>query len=312
MTESIDSHAGNEFAQLGAGIMGSSIASALALAGANVTVLARDAQRARLRTHELLSKARRWGLSDETGIDVARERLRFVASPDEVPDTVGAVLESLPESLPLKVDVLGRVLQRLGDGVVVATNTSSLSVREIGEGIGREESTVGLHFMNPALLMPVVEVVSTTEAAPAAVQRCLRIAARLGKRVIFVADDAPGFVWNRLQIALLREAVQLVSDGVASPGDVDAAVELGLARRWQYAGPLMTARLGGAETFRIVATNLLPLCSQRHELDDLERHLPSPENAAAVGAAREEGLAELLISQEARFADVAEERGIRG
>lgn len=312
MTVHIDSYADNELAVLGAGIMGSSIASALALAGANVTVLARNAQRARLRTHEILSKARRWELSDETGASLARERLRFAASPEEVPDAVSAVIESLPESLPLKVDVLGRVLQRLGDGVVVATNTSSLSVREIGEGIGREASTVGLHFMNPALLMPVVEVVRTAEASPAAVQRCLQIAARLGKRTICVAGDSPGFVWNRLQIALLREAVQLVNDGVASSRDVDAAVELGLARRWQYAGPLMTARLGGAETFRIVARNLLPLCSQRHELDDLERHLPSPESAAAVGAAREQDLAQLLVSQRPPFAGVADERGTRG
>ena len=300
MTESTDRYDENDFAVLGAGIMGSSIACALALAGANVTVLSRSAEKARARTDEILTKARQWGLSDEGGIGVAHERLRFVVSPDDVPATVGAVLESLPESLPLKVDVLGQVLDRLGAGVVVATNTSSLSVRAIGRGVGREASTVGLHFMNPALLMPLVEVVTTSEAAPAAVDRCLRIAARLGKRVISVAADSPGFVWNRLQIALLREAVQLVTDGLASPGDVDAAVELGLARRWQYAGPLVTARLGGAETFRVVARNLLPLCSQRSELDDLEAHLPSTESAAAVGAFREQGLAQLLVGGAAR------------
>jgi 3-hydroxybutyryl-CoA dehydrogenase len=292
--------------------MGSSIAAALALARAEVTVVARDVQRARARVDEILDKARRWELADDARATAARGRLQFVDAPDAVPRTVGAVLESLPESLPLKVDVLTQVLRGLHPSVLVATNTSSLSVREIASGIRREATTVGLHFMNPAVLMPLVEVVATAEAAPAAVERCLRLAARLGKRVIYVADDSPGFVWNRLQIALLREAVELVREGVASPGDVDAAVELGLARRWQYTGPLMTARLGGADTFRVVARNLLPLCSKRCELDDLENHLPDAASAAAAGAAREKSLADLLVSHTQGPARVAGDRGARG
>lgn len=286
--------ADEEVAVLGAGRMGSSVAASCALAGLRVTTMSRHPDRARAAVGLILAGAVRHQLVDSAGADRAAGRVRHVDSAAGISADVTLVLENLPESLSLKVEVVRGVLARLGRDAIVATNTSSLSISALGRGIGAEEGTAGLHFMNPALLMPLVELIPGDASAAGTLSRCERVAKQLGKQIIWVNADVPGFVWNRLQIAMLREAVQLVSDGIASAGDVDAAVALGLARRWQYAGPLTTASLGGAATFATVARNLLPVCSARRDLDDLDDYLPAGAAAAAASAAREEGLARLL------------------
>lgn len=281
-------------AVLGAGNIGAGVAAACALAGLRVTTLSRHPDAARHAVGRILADAKRHRLADPAAADRAGEALSCVDTAAGVPRGVSLVLENLPESLEVKAEVLTSVLGRLTGDAVVATNTSSLPISVIGSRIAAETMTAGLHFMNPALLMPLVELIPGDRTAAAALDRCEQLALRLGKRVIHVSRDCPGFVWNRLQFTMLREAVQLVSDGVVSAADVDAAVELGLARRWQYAGPLTTARLGGVDTFRVAARNLLPVSSIRQELDNLDEVLPSPGEAARALATRQEGLARLL------------------
>jgi 3-hydroxybutyryl-CoA dehydrogenase len=96
---------------------------------------------------------------------------------------------------------------------------------------------------------------------------------QLGKRPVLVDRDVPGFAWNRLQFALLREAVWLVENGVASPDTVDEIVRDGLARRWRFTGPFQTAALGGPATFERIANNLWPELSSATSLQDLRRWL---------------------------------------
>jgi 3-hydroxybutyryl-CoA dehydrogenase len=107
----------------------------------------------------------------------------------------------------------------------------------------------------------------------------------LGKRPVLVDRDVQGFAWNRLQLALLREAVWLVENGVASPETVDEIVRDGLARRWRYTGPFQTAALGGAETFERVAALLWPALSQATSLQNLRQWLD--ENLETTGPLRE-------------------------
>jgi 3-hydroxybutyryl-CoA dehydrogenase len=205
----------------------------------------------------------------------------FVTRSSTHPDAADLVVESVPESFPLKVEVLGAAAAAHPDAVL-ASNTSSLSITALGEAIGAPERTLGTHYWNPPRLMPLVEVIrgAASERAVAFVVDALRA---LGKRPIEIARDVPGFAWNRLQFALLREALWLVDEGVAEPAVVDEIVRDGLARRWRYTGPFETAALGGIETFERVAANLF---------GELSTATSAPGLAAAAGSVPLDGVAE--------------------
>jgi 3-hydroxybutyryl-CoA dehydrogenase len=138
--------------------------------------------------------------------------------------------------------------------------------------------------------MPPVEVVAGARTDPAVVARMAGTLRELGKLPVLVERDVPGFVWNRLQLALVREALWLVEEGVASPETVDAVVREGLARRWRHVGPFAAAALGGVETWKRVGENLLPELSDARDLAALDRHLPADDPEAAA-AARDAALA---------------------
>jgi 3-hydroxybutyryl-CoA dehydrogenase len=205
----------------------------------------------------------------------------FVGRSGDHPAAADLVVESVPEDFALKVEVLRTAVAAHPDAIV-ASNTSSLSITALGEAIGAPERTLGTHYLNPPRLMPLVEVIrgGASERAVAFVVEALRA---LGKRPVEIARDVPGFAWNRLQCALLREALWLVDEGVAEPAVVDEIVRDGLARRWRYVGPFETAALGGIQTFERVATNLFP---------ELSTAKSAPGLAAAASAVPLDGVAE--------------------
>ena len=252
---------------IGAGLMGSQIACEYAIGGHVVSVSSRDPATLSQRLGPLLDLAGRLGLTSEP-IDDVRRRIS-AAGGDSGCDLV---VESIPEDLALKIDVL-RPVARQCVGAVVATNTSSLSITRIGDEIGAPERTIGTHYWNPPLLMPLVEVIAGDRTRPDVVERVRGILAGLGKDPIVVARDVPGFVWNRLQLAVMREALWLVEGGVVSAADLDAIVRRGLARRWRLVGPFEAAALGGADTWRRIGENLLPELSDARDLAGLERWL---------------------------------------
>ena len=144
---------------------------------------------------------------------------------------------------------------------MIASNTSSLSIGEIGEACGAPERTVGTHYWNPPLLMPLVEVIAGPRSRPEAVELARAAVAGCGKRPVLVQRDVPGFIWNRLQHALLREALWIIDNGVATPEAVDEVVRFGNARRWEHVGPFAAAALGGIGTWQRVAGELFPVLS---------------------------------------------------
>jgi 3-hydroxybutyryl-CoA dehydrogenase len=175
---------------------------------------------------------------------------------------------------------------------IVASNTSSIPITAIGAAIEAGERTVGAHYWNPPLLMPMVEVIRGDETAETVVAEMTATLRALGKRPVLVDRDVQGFAWNRLQLALLREAVWLVENGVASPATVDEIVRDGLARRWRYTGPFQTAALGGAATFERVANLLWPALSTATSLENLRQWLDeSPETTGPLRERRDRGLA---------------------
>ena len=256
----------------GPGLMGSQIGVEYALTGHVVTFLVRDAAKARQRIESAWQTAGAMHRWPEEAFDWGRGKLTIADSLDAVEGPIDLVLESVVEDADAKGVVLRAAGERFPDAML-ASNTSSISIGRLGELSGAPERTIGNHYWNPPLLMPLVEVISGPLSDPEVVQRSVELIASVGKRPVVVEKDVDGFVWNRLQLALLREAVWLVENGVASPGVVDEIVRDGLARRWRYTGPFETAALGGPDTFTRVANNLWPVLSNAAQVEDLGQWL---------------------------------------
>jgi 3-hydroxybutyryl-CoA dehydrogenase len=221
-------------------------------------------------------------------LDAALRRIRYAARP--VSEQPALVVESLPEDLELKVQVLTPLCRRWPKAVV-ASNTSSLDIDDLGRRIDAADRTLGAHYLNPPLLMPPVEVIAGSRTDPALVEWFMDIVTRQGHEPVLVRDPQPGFVWNRLQFALLREAVSLVESGCVSADEIDAIVEGGLARRWRAVGPFRTAALGGVGTFMRAAEPILPTLSDDPTLDGLASMI-APESYFEGTARRDRLLAE--------------------
>lgn len=283
-----------QVAVVGAGRMGAGIAALFWAYGHDVTVVAPSPDRARSAVERIVRETAAYGLRTTP---VSHEALRCETALAALPPECDLVLESVPEDWQLKV----RLLQEAAAVVpaaVLASNTSSFSITALGDATGSPERTVGLHFWYPAHLMPLVELVTGERSATAALHVARAAARSIGKTPVSIHRDVPGFVWNRLQIAVLREAFALVTAGVADLEQVDLIVRDGLARRWAWTGPFESAVLGGPLTFEAVARNLLPELSGARTVDGLHTLLASyVEDPDALEKRRNDGLAEILRRQ---------------
>lgn len=277
--------------------MGAQIGLEYALGGHTVEVVTRSPQKSRDRARDAVEMLTREGLVDGEVLGDLSTRISY--RPDPPTDGGPAlVVESLPEDLDLKVAVL-RELGAPETGAIIASNTSSLSVTALGAALGAPERTVGTHYWNPPLLMPLVELVSGDATAESTVRAVEGLLLGLGKSPVRVDRDVPGFVWNRLQLALLREAVWLADNHVADPATIDEIVRRGLARRWTLTGPFETARLGGVEVFQRIAENLLPILSDARSTPTLSRWVEElgPADPSLLVEARDRGLATYLRAE---------------
>jgi 3-hydroxybutyryl-CoA dehydrogenase len=208
------------------------------------------------------------------------------------------VVESIPEDLDLKVAVLSEIAGAFPDAVV-ASNTSSISITRLGAALAIPERVIGTHYWNPPLLMPLVEIVSGDETDPAVAAFLHRVLAAMSKEPVPVNRDVPGFVWNRLQLALLREVLWLVEHDVTTPQAIDRVVRAGLARRYRYCGPFETIALGGEQAWSAVAANLFPELSSATAAPDLRRWLDGmTADLDALARARDAGLAAELRDEQ--------------
>ena len=154
---------------------------------------------------------------------------------------------------------------------------------------------MGTHYLNPPLLMRPVEVIAGATTAPAVVARTVELVTSIGKLPVRVERDVPGFVWNRLQMAVLRESLWLLEEGVATTDTIDSVLRHGLGRRWSNVGFFRAIALGGLHTWQAAAESLLPELSRETEPGRLGRWVETddPELAGAL-AERDRGLADDL------------------
>jgi len=241
-------------AVLGSGTMGHGIAQVLALAGIATRVY--DVQsaaldQARTKVKANLDTGVEKGKVGAAARDAALAALSYTADLEQALAGAEVVIEAVPEKLELKRTLFAR-LGALAPEVLLATNTSSLSITKIAAAAAHPERVVGMHFFNPVHIMKLVEVVRAEQSARAAVELALALAVRLGKDPIEVAD-APGFASSRLGIAIGLEAIRMLEQGVGSAADIDKAMTLGYGFPM---GPLRLTDLVGLDVRLSIAEYL--------------------------------------------------------
>ncbi|MGZ8196734.1 MAG: 3-hydroxyacyl-CoA dehydrogenase family protein [Burkholderiales bacterium] len=239
---------------VGGGIMGGDIAIVYAANGWKAHVMSPSA-----RTREALPARVRAGL-EKLGADASYEHnVRAYAKLDEIDwSGVGMVVEAATEDLPLKQRLFAEVESLAAADVPIASNTSNFPIGEIGKSLKHRGRVLGLHFFMPAHLVPLVEVVSSDATDPEVAQRVVTLMERLGKAPIWVKKDVPGFVGNRIQHAMMREALYLINDGICDPEGVDRAVRYGFGFRFIACGPILQKEMSGWDTNYYVASALYP------------------------------------------------------
>jgi 3-hydroxybutyryl-CoA dehydrogenase len=224
---------------LGAGTMGHGIAQVAAQAGYRTLlydVTADLAQRGLRRIAENLQRGIEKGKVKPEDREQVLGRLRAVADLAELAECE-LIIEAIPEDLALKRSIFTRLSEVCSTRTILASNTSSLSVSEIAAAASHPERVLGMHFFNPVHIMRLLEIVRAEPTSDATVETVRRVAGSLGKETI-VVRDRPGFASSRLGLALGLEAIRMVEQGVASPEDIDRAMELG------YGYPMGPLKLG--------------------------------------------------------------------
>jgi len=242
-------------AVLGAGTMGHGIAHVLAACGVETRLFDVSAEAVAgglAKVEANLDKGVARGKVTEDARAAALANLSGATVLDAAIDGVQAVIEAVPERMELKTGIFGELGEKLDETVLLATNTSSLSITEIADATRHPERVVGMHFFNPVHIMKLVEVVRTERSSDAAAELALGLARRMGKDPIDVRD-APGFASSRLGIAIGMEAIRMVEEEVASASDIDKAMTLGYGFPM---GPLKLTDLVGLDVRLAIAEYL--------------------------------------------------------
>jgi 3-hydroxybutyryl-CoA dehydrogenase len=233
-------------AVLGAGTMGRGIAQLAASRGVTVRlfdVAAAVLEKAHQEVRAQLDKQVAKGKLDAAARDGTLSRIETTEKLGHACDGADLVVEAAPESMDLKVELFTKVVSHAPAGALLGSNTSSLSITELGQRLGAAERTVGLHFFNPPPVMPLLEIVRGLGTSEATVSRALAFAKQIGKEPI-VVKDYPGFASSRLGVILGAEAMRMLEAGVASAQDIDRAMELGYRHPM---GPLKLTDLVGLD-----------------------------------------------------------------
>ncbi len=238
---------------IGGGLMGAGIAQVFAAAGHKVAV------------HEPFDAVR------ETLIERIRAGLVQVGDDPALADNVSAtadlaaavreawfVTEAAPEKLELKRSIFAKLIELAPADAILASNSSVMPIGSIAAGLPSAERIVGTHWWNPAVLIPLVEVIQGTETSDATVAATMDLLASVGKKPAHVKKDVAGFVANRLQHALWREAIAMVADGICDAKTVDDCVKNSFGLRLPVLGPLENADLVGIELTRDIHRTIIP------------------------------------------------------
>jgi 3-hydroxybutyryl-CoA dehydrogenase len=245
-------------AVIGAGLMGHGIAQVFALAGHDVTITDTLVQNLDSVKSRIAANLRDLG-DDES----AAERVDPCFDLGDAVRQADYVVEAVLENLPLKQKLFAEIERHARPDAILASNTSVIPITSIMQGLQKRERALGTHWWNPPFLVPLVEVIETQWTSPQAVAWTLELHQAAGKKPAHVKKDVPGFIGNRLQHALWREAISLVENGICDAETVDAVIKASFGRRIAVLGPLENADLVGTDLTLAIHETVLPAIDSR-------------------------------------------------
>ena len=240
-------------AVVGAGLMGAGIALVFAAAGHRVALFDAMAEARATALPRIRDNFKAIGLDPAAAAAVILHSQLATAVAD-----ADFVIEAAPEDLALKQALFAEIEDAAKPAAIFASNTSVIPITSIMERLRNKVRALGTHWWNPPYLVPLVEVIRTVNTSDAAVEATLKLLASVGKAAVEVKKDVPGFIGNRLQHALWREAVALVADGVCDAKTVDDVVKASFGTRLAVLGPLENADLVGTDLTRSIHNYVLP------------------------------------------------------
>jgi 3-hydroxybutyryl-CoA dehydrogenase len=289
--------------------MGAGIAGHLARAGVHVRLADASAELAEQAREALLERTRghvEAGLLDDV---TATETVQAAADVEAAVEGADLVIEAVPEDPDLKAEILGRASQAAPAEAIIATNTSSLPIAGLSESVERPERFLGVHWFNPPEWTPGIEVIAGPQTDRAIVERVIEFLRSVGKQPAEVADRA-GFVSNRLQMALLREALAIVGEGQTTREDLDVIVRSTFGFRLPFFGPFQIADMAGLDTYVGVYKTLeRDVGPEFAPPDELREHVDAGRLGTKVGEGfatyTDEERERLLLERDRRYAALA-------
>jgi len=260
---------------VGAGIMGSGIAQIFARKGYKVLIV--DI------SQDYLEKSRK--LIDIFNKSLIEENIMHIEEIENVINNISysthntdlsdsdIIIEAIIEKMGIKQEFWRNIEKTAKANAIFATNTSGLSITEISMKIKDKSRFIGAHFWNPPHIIPLVEIIRAVDTVDETVDTLVALIKKIGKEPVVVKKDSPGFIGNRLQFALFREAVNIVEQGIADIEDVDKAMKYGPGFRYPIIGPFETADLGGLDTFYYISSYLFNELSDVKEPQNLIKEL---------------------------------------
>lgn len=241
---------------IGAGLMGHALAAIFAAAGSHVTIYESD-EAARASAADRMRTSLRSAELDAAAAD----SIRLVNSPVALDSDCHFAIEAVPENIGIKQELFSALESRLPNSLL-ATNTSVLRVKEVSQRMKSPERLLGTHWWNPPYLMPLVEVVQGEATREEYVQWTIALLRAMNKSPVHVRKDTPGFVGNRLQHALWREAFALIEEGICDPATVDFVVRNTLGLKLRVMGPIENADYVGLDMTLAIHQRVLPALSR--------------------------------------------------
>ena len=238
---------------VGGGLMGHGVAQVFACKGHPVRVADPDPEARKQILPRIAANL------DDLGADrAALARIEVVETLAACVADADWVIEAAPENLELKQQIFAEIEQAAPSGAILASNTSVIPIGKVMARVERKERALGTHWWNPPTLVPLVEVVRTEATSDATVAATMALLEKIGKAPVEVKKDVPGFIGNRLQHALWREAIALVAEGVCDAKTVDDVVKTSFGARLAALGPLENADLVGIDLTRSIHAYVFP------------------------------------------------------
>ena len=244
---------------VGAGTMGPGMAATFARFGCTtrLTDVKPDVlERAKATVDVVYKTLINGGFMTEADAEAGRSRISYTLSMEEALQDADFVVEAIPEKLEIKHSFFREAEKLVRPDAILASNTSGIPITKIAEACTHPDRVIGMHWSNPPHMIPVIEVITGAKTGDAAVAATRRIIERIEMIPVLVKKDVPGFVENRILYAIMREALHLLQEGVASAADIDTVTKWGIGYKLSVIGPLELLDVAGLDIYHSVASYL--------------------------------------------------------